>query len=254
LVFYGVQPDRIQRIIYRALASRGFRERVPEGAYAVAWDIWIRYWNDGHINQQRYYQLSEGDTVVEAGAYIGYYTLKMSQAVGPRGHVIAIEPVEENRQIILENIRANHIQNVTVLPYAVWNEKGSRVFHRANRQKNSLSLQSLSGKGRIHSRTVPTSTIDEIIGETSISTPDLVIITVNGVEVEALQGMERTLEKGTNLVIAAKYVIDGVPTYERVTTLLQEKGYQVILDRYGFTKIENPDRHAVVYAHKKKSR
>ena len=30
--------------------------------------------------------------------------------------------------------------------------------------------------------------------------------------------------------------------------LLEERGYHVILDHLGFTKNENPERHAVVYA------
>ena len=82
LVFYGFLPNRIQKAIYRTLTSRSFRRQVPEQAYNVTWDIWLRYWKGGHINQQRYYQLKPGDVVVEAGAYVGYYTLKMSQVVG----------------------------------------------------------------------------------------------------------------------------------------------------------------------------
>jgi FkbM family methyltransferase len=249
-IFYGKHPNGIQKIVYYLLMSAGFRQQVPEEACAVAWDIWLRYWRNGHIDQQRHYQLKNGDVVVEAGAYIGYYTLKMSQVVGPKGQVVAVEPVEENRRIIKKNLKANDIHNVIVLPYAVWNEKGTTVFHLTNWQKNSLLPEPLRGKGRIHTRNIPTNTIDQIIVETGISTPDFVIITVNGVEVEALQGMSQTLEKGTHLVIAAKYVIGGVPTYQSVTKLLQSQGYEVILDHYGFTKNENPDEHAVVYAWK----
>jgi hypothetical protein len=65
--------------------------------------------------------------------------------------------------------------------------------------------------------------------------------------------MERTIENGTNLVIAAKYVIDGGPTYQSVAAMLQKRGYEVILDHYGFTKNEDPEKHAVVYAQKPKS-
>ena len=108
-------------------------------------------------------------------------------------------------------------------------------------------------KGEFTPELFQLSTIDEIIAETGVPTPDLVIITVNGVEVEALQGMKRTLEKGTNLVVAAKYVIDGLPTYQPVTAILRENRYEVILDHYGFTKNEDPENHAVVYAHKPES-
>ena len=248
MVFYGFPPNRIQRAIYRLLASRSFRKRVPEGAYNVAWDIWLRYWKGGHIDQQRHYQLKPGDVVVEAGAYVGYYTLKMSQEVGPTGRVIAVEPVDENRNIILKNIEANDIQNVTVLPYAIWNEKGTVTFYLTDRQKNSLLPGLLRGKGKVREVVVPTVTIDSIVAETGIGTPDFVIITVNGVEVQALEGMDNTLDKGASLVVAAKYVVKGVPTYHRVVALLEERGYRVIRDHYGFTKNENPEQQAVIYA------
>lgn len=248
LVFYGFPPNMRQKVIYRLLASRSFRRQVPEGAYNVAWDIWLRYWKGGHINQQRCYQLEPGNIVVEAGAYVGYYTIKMSQAVGPAGRVIAVEPVDENRDIILKNIEANNIQNVTLLPYAVWNEKGTVTFYLTDRQKNSLLPDLLRGKGKMHEITVPTATIDSIVEETGISAPNFVIITVNGAEVEALEGMSNTLDKGVHLVVAAKYVVKGVPTHQRVVALLEERGYRVIRDHYGFTKNENPKQQAVIYA------
>jgi hypothetical protein len=106
----------------------------------------------------------------------------------------------------------------------------------------------LRGKGTIHEMTVPTATIDDIVAETRIPRVDLVIITVNGAEVEALKGMDRTLEKDVHLVIAAKYIVEGMPTHQRVTKLLEDKGYRCILDHYGFTKNENPEQQAVIYA------
>lgn len=142
---------------------------------------------------------------------------------------------------------------MTLLPYAVWNEKGFTTFHLTNRQKNSLTPKPLQGKGNIRQEIVPTNTIDEIVAEIGVDIPNLVIITVNGVEVEALQGMERILDEGTNLVIAAKYIINGTPTYQLVTTLLEKKGYNFILDHYGFTKNESPENHAVIYASQKLS-
>jgi FkbM family methyltransferase len=248
LIFYGFSPNKRQRLVYRTLMSRSFRRKVPEEAYNVVWDIWLRYWRGGHIDQQRYYRLKPGDIVIEAGAYIGYYTLKMAQAVGLTGHVIAVEPVEENRSIIRKNIKANDICNVTLLPYAVWNGKGTTTLYLTDRQKNSLLPGLLRGKGRVRKVTVPTTSIDDIVLEMSDRAPNFVIITVNGAEVKALEGMNRTLEKDVHLVIAAKYVVQGEPTYQRVATLLEERGYHVILDHFGFTKNENPKRHAVVYA------
>ncbi|MCK5180489.1 MAG: FkbM family methyltransferase [Candidatus Omnitrophica bacterium] len=252
VIFYGDRPFRLQKYIYRFFTSRSFRKKVPESAFGIAWNIWIRYWKGGHITQEKEYQLKPGDTVVEAGAFIGYYTLKMSERVGPNGHVVAIEPIEENRKIILKNIEANNIHNVTVLPYAIWNEKTETTFYVTSRQKNSLVAQLAYSRGKARALTVPANTIDNIIRETNIKPPDLVIITVNGTEVEALEGMEAALEyDNLHLVVAAKYVVDGVPVIERVKALLEKKNYKLVLDHYGFVTNENPKQQAVVYASRK---
>lgn len=247
--FFGHGPNRMQRILYRLFTTAPFRKRIPVEAYNVAWDIVLRYWRDGHINQQRCYKLKAGDIVIEAGAYVGYYTIKMANLVGPEGRIIAIEPVDENREIIVRNLAANHINNVTVLPYAIWNKKGTSEFHLTDRQKNSLLADLLGDRGPIHSRSVPTNTIDNIVAELGIDYPELVIITINGAEIEALEGMSHLLDQHkSHLVVAAKYKRGEEPIYRSVVALLEENGYQLTLDHYGFVKNEDPEQQAVIYA------
>ena len=147
-IFYGVFPNRTQRIVYRLFTTSKFRNLVIEDAYNVAWDIWLRYKNGGHIDQQKKYKVSSGDIVLEAGAYIGYYSLKLSEDVGPEGRVISVEPMPNNRKIIEKNIEANQIKNITVLPYAVSDSQGSMDFYTTERQKNSLLQGIAQAKGK----------------------------------------------------------------------------------------------------------
>src|SRR5205823_10202783 len=59
-----------------------------------------------------------GMTVVEIGAGVGAHSLALSRAVGDDGNVIAEETRPLARRILLQNLRANRIRNVTVLPRA----------------------------------------------------------------------------------------------------------------------------------------
>ena len=246
-IFYGYRPARIHKLVYYLLASSSLRKRVPLVAYKVAWDILHRYWQGGQCNQQAQYTLRPGDIVVEAGAFMGYYTLKAAEDVAPSGHVICIEPVEDNRALIARNLRANDVHNVTVVPCAVSNEKTTAKFYVQNWQKNSLSPDVAKVNAREIS--VDVNTIDDIVAEKGFGSPSLVILTVNGVELEALQGMEAVLKgSNVNLVVAAKYVVNGRPVLDAVLEFLHAKGYETILDRYGFVKNEDPSRQAVVYA------
>jgi FkbM family methyltransferase len=251
-IFYGYPPSPIHKLIYYLLASSSFRKEVPLRAYRVAWDILHRYLEGGQCNQQADYALKLGDRVIEAGAFIGYYTLRMVEDVGPEGHVVSIEPVEANLDIIRRNLQANNVRNVTVVPYAVSDERGVKTLHVTRWQKNSLVREIIRGKGDVREVRVTAETIDNIVEETGIGLPALVILTVNGVEVEALEGMTETLEReNVHLVVAAKYVVDGKPVLDRVVDILGSQGYEVKLDRRGFVKNEDPQRQAVVYAQKR---
>jgi len=251
-IFYGYPPARVHVLVYAILASFPLRRRIPVVAYKVAWDILHRYWQGGQCNQQAHYHLQPGDTVIEAGAFIGYYTLKMANDVGPNGRVVCIEPVKDNRDIILRNLEANGIRNVTVLPYAVAEERREATLYIEKWQKNSLASEVCKGEGR--EIRVKVETIDNLVAELGISSPNLVIITVNGLEFEVLQGMKKVLEEADpHLVIAAKYVVGKEAVLDCVLEFLSSMNYDVILDRYGFVKNEDPERQAVVYASKRKA-
>lgn len=62
--------------------------------------------------------LRSGDTFVDIGANIGYFTALAAHLVGPEGKVIAWEPLDKNVQLIYATIWENRFRNVTVFPFA----------------------------------------------------------------------------------------------------------------------------------------
>jgi FkbM family methyltransferase len=69
-----------------------------------------------------------GMVVADIGANIGYYTLLMSRAVGPEGHVFAIEPSPEIRVRLEDALTRNDITNVTVVPVGISDRAERRNF------------------------------------------------------------------------------------------------------------------------------
>ncbi len=65
-----------------------------------------------------------GDTVIDVGANIGYYTLHFACGVGPTGRVFAFEPDPGNFALLKSNIRQNGYTNVTMMQKAVGAESG----------------------------------------------------------------------------------------------------------------------------------
>ena len=82
----------------------------------------------GWLRSNPYYQypyfvpklLRKGDTVIDIGANLGYYTTVFAEAVGKSGQVIAVEPVTPVRRVLERNTK--QYPQVRILPYALGTE------------------------------------------------------------------------------------------------------------------------------------
>lgn len=63
----------------------------------------------------------EGDTAIDIGANLGYYSRYISEAAGASGHVYAVEPVKPILGVLRRNLR--RCRNVEILPYALGGEE-----------------------------------------------------------------------------------------------------------------------------------
>lgn len=68
--------------------------------------------------------IKPGDTVIDVGAHVGYFTLLMAVLVGPTGRVLAFEPSPENYQRLLNHLAINGLTNVTPFHMAVGDKCG----------------------------------------------------------------------------------------------------------------------------------
>ncbi len=68
--------------------------------------------------------ITEGMTVVDIGAHIGYYALIAAKLVGSSGTVYAFEPLADNWRLLVKNIEINGYTNVIPVNKAVSNKCG----------------------------------------------------------------------------------------------------------------------------------
>jgi len=141
--------------------------------------------------------LNDGATYVDVGAHEGYCLLKAASAVGPSGHVIAIEPNPETVRTLRGNIQASGATVVTVQPIACSDSETTLDLFTAtqsNTGSSSLSKTNASLYGAAGQRyRVPGRPLDAIIRETGVSQVDVVKIDVEGAEFQVLKGAQETL-------------------------------------------------------------
>jgi FkbM family methyltransferase len=133
-----------------------------------------------------------GDTVYDIGANVGYVSLSLAKRVGPKGHVIAFEPIPSSADAFRQNIEINGITNVQLLNLAASDKSGEAVI-RMTENSATASLvwhRNETSAVEIHIRAAA---IDELVEAGEFGLPTFVKIDVEGSEGIVLHGMRRTI-------------------------------------------------------------
>jgi FkbM family methyltransferase len=169
--------------------------------------------------------LERGDTYLDVGAHVGYFTLVARQAIGDRGLVIAIEPQPYNCTKVLRNWSLNSFDNVVVYPAAATNTEGTVTLHNqpaSDTQRLSLDAPSLAGD-MPQRFAVPLRRLDGIMADQHISSVKLAKIDAEGHELEVVQGLGGRLSDIHHLIIE---VYDpSLPRYKELYRVLKTSGF-----------------------------
>ena len=127
-----------------------------------------------------------GDVVYDIGGHVGYYAVVASVLAGESGRVFTFEPRPLNIAYIKKHVRANRLSNIEVIEAAVSDSSGSARFE----SRTGTGTGRLSAGGDLEVRTV---VLDDLIDGSRYPPPDFVKIDIEGGEVCALRGMERSI-------------------------------------------------------------
>ena len=141
-----------------------------------------------------------GDSVWDIGANVGLFSFAAAVTAGPHGRVLAVEP--DTTASTRPWARVNHGHAVVeVLPAAVADGLGVGRFHIARRNRSTNHLDSFGTTHTGGTRTielVPTMTLDWLA--TSLPTPDIIKIDVEGAEMTVLVGASRLLRSHPTII------------------------------------------------------
>ena len=143
--------------------------------------------------------LSPGCWVIDVGANVGLYTLRMSELAGPAGRVIAFEPVASTFEILATNCRLARCHNVSLINAAASDHSGvvsMTVPHSADGSPNFYQAHIQQGGAGAHSALAVA--IDSLALSERIT---LVKIDAEGHDAAVLRGMVRLLERDHPILI-----------------------------------------------------
>ncbi len=147
-------------------------------------------------------QIKKGETVIDLGANVGFYTLLFARQVGTEGKVIAFEPGPQSFALLNKNVSVNHYKNVKLINKAVSDkektgqfflcrtgESDNRLFATPNEQRDTIDMDIVS--------------LDKYLGENT--KVDFIKMDIQGSEYLAMLGMEGILKSNPKIKILLEY-------------------------------------------------
>jgi FkbM family methyltransferase len=149
--------------------------------------------------------LQPGETVVDAGAHEGYYTLFASRRVGPGGRVIAFEPSPRERKALRWHVLINRCWNVRIVRLALGSELAEAEFHVVDGAQTGLnSLKPPAILDQTSTLKVQITSLDDWARGQNLGRVDFIKLDVEGAELSVLRGARELLCRRPRPVIYAE--------------------------------------------------
>lgn len=139
-----------------------------------------------------------GMEIVEIGANIGLYSLLLAKLTGENGHVYSFEPEPNLFATLVENCAANQIKNLIPFRCAAGSLNGRAAFARSTFNSGNNAL----AERKAGTFEVNLVRVDDVL---PVTTVDFIKIDVQGHELAALTGLNRTLTSNPGIRVMFEF-------------------------------------------------
>ena len=192
--------------------------------------------------------LQPGDTFIDIGAHVGFFSMLASALVGPAGHVYSFEPERSNYAHLLEHIEANGASNVTPMHMAVGTAPGIAEFFVNADNDGGHALWEV-GRHPFNERTRQTpqtrkvfvTSLDRMFGDRDMRSLKAIKIDSEGAELSILTGARGLLTRNPVPFVVAEINRFGLEsmgaTEQKLRSFMAELGYEIYLFQPGQTSL-----------------
>ena len=193
----------------------------------------VRYPSRTHSPLAQFLKDHKIRTVIDVGANVGQYALRLRQLEGFGGQIVSIEPDPTSFDVLSR--RASRDSRWTALRTALGDRKSTATLHVAELSVfSSLRQPSAYGKGadrRIKARhdvEVPVTTLDSLLAERPVVGPVFLKIDTQGYERPIIAGARQSLHDiaGLQLELSLAPLYEGQPTIAEMLTEADALGFK----------------------------
>lgn len=174
---------------------------------------------------ERIFDIKEGSTIIDGGAFHGDMSLYFSKKVGKKGRVFAFEPLPTNSAILWEFIDSKRLTNVTVVPVALWNRNEKIPFYLSDYPNAGSPLKEFR-KVMEKNILVRGVRLDDILYTYGVDKVDYIWLNIEGSELNALDGMRGTLyQNNCKICVSTHKITEEYTNTNDVLKKLESFGY-----------------------------
>jgi FkbM family methyltransferase len=134
-----------------------------------------------------------GDTVIDAGAFLGETAVRFAVDVGPEGRVYAFDPSRDHASLAAENARRNGLETIEVLAAGL-SDRSNVSGLDSLRPPGPNGVPPRADAGRRMADDDAQVALDDVCAWAGIGKVDFIKMDIEGSEIAALEGAHRTIE------------------------------------------------------------
>lgn len=177
--------------------------------------------------------LSDGDSFVDVGANIGYYSLLAANAVGPSGRVFAVEASPSIFGKLKRNVAMNGFKNIELFNVAVSDKAGLLKIYLGPDANigSTTTIGPLSSDHHLEAE-IPASPLAAIIGEDRLLSARLIKIDVEGAEPQVIRGIAHLMHRFANetewiIEISPEAICKSGESVDDLLAVFRSAGYKL---------------------------
>ena len=151
------------------------------------------------------FEINENDTIIDIGGHIGLFTLFCKQFT-KAGKIFSFEPIKENYDIFLENIKMNGLQNIISHNVAVTKTEGNIPIYLSNDESGHSVFEKDAKTVNVESIS-----LKKIFDKNNINRCNLLKLDCEGSEYEIIESLPNDYFEKIDKIIIEYHFVEKYP-------------------------------------------